>query len=236
MIRDTFKDKIYFEKYIENQQERKKKYIDRINSLPNPEEGFYKSSTTLDLFSRNVFIAKYSAGYPIKDMYDDYIEMLKWFETTYSSISTYVQLVWMLSIGILLEVEEADFNRLITLVDQDNPDDRLIDFLIAFQRKAWHSRATSFKFPQPYGNLDSIITGESRNAVSELKIYLDKRWYKGHASAGWYDSHKGKRDTYIGYWSFESGAIVKILSLDDTILQDQPYYPYDMVHWQEQES
>ncbi|KXY58127.1 hypothetical protein AT278_02010 [Bacillus cereus] len=50
-----------------------------------------------------------------------------------------------------------------------------------------------------------------------------------------YDAHenKNKNDIYSGYWSFESGAIVKILKLDDSNLKDTSYYPYDMVHYQE---
>ncbi|MDR4190445.1 hypothetical protein COL87_26390 [Bacillus pseudomycoides] len=38
---------------------------------------------------------------------------------------------------------------------------------------------------------------------------------------------------FSGYWSFESGAIAKILNLDDSTLRDTPYYPYDMVHYRE---
>lgn len=37
----------------------------------------------------------------------------------------------------------------------------------------------------------------------------------------------------FGYWSFESGALVKILGLDDSSLKEVQYYPYDMVHWNE---
>lgn len=36
---------------------------------------------------------------------------------------------------------------------------------------------------------------------------------------------------YSGYWSFESGAVVKILGLDDNELEDVKYYPYDLVHF-----
>ncbi|MDO4729539.1 MAG: DUF1911 domain-containing protein, partial [Bacteroidota bacterium] len=65
------------------------------------------------------------------------------------------------------------------------------------------------------------------------KTYLSKSWYKERSYAGWHNSHKSKHNIYTGYWSFESGALVKILGLDDTLLKDQKYYPYDMVHWQE---
>lgn len=36
-----------------------------------------------------------------------------------------------------------------------------------------------------------------------------------------------------GHVKLESGAIVKILKLDDSTLKDTSYYPYDMVHYQE---
>jgi hypothetical protein len=36
---------------------------------------------------------------------------------------------------------------------------------------------------------------------------------------------------YCGYWSFESGAIARILQLDDSTLANTPYYPYDMAHY-----
>jgi hypothetical protein len=37
----------------------------------------------------------------------------------------------------------------------------------------------------------------------------------------------------FGYWSFENGALVKILGLDDSSLKEVQYYLYDMVHWNE---
>ena len=43
--------------------------------------------------------------------------------------------------------------------------------------------------------------------------------------------HKAKEKLYYGYWSFEAGAIAKILNLDDSNLKNVPYYPYDLVHY-----
>ena len=48
---------------------------------------------------------------------------------------------------------------------------------------------------------------------------------------GWYECHKHQGKLYFGYWSFESGANIKILGLDDSILKGISYYPYDMVHF-----
>ena len=65
----------------------------------------------------------------------------------------------------------------------------------------------------------------------KLKEYLEKYWYVGHKNMGWYDIHKAKEKLYYGYWSFEAGAIAKILNLDDSNLKNVPYYPYDLVHY-----
>ena len=68
----------------------------------------------------------------------------------------------------------------------------------------------------------------SRNP-SDLKQILKKGWYNSRREN--YDSHNRSDYTYCGYWSFEAGAIVKLLGIDDTILKDMKYYPYDLVHY-----
>ncbi|MDR0574163.1 MAG: DUF1911 domain-containing protein [Tannerella sp.] len=57
-----------------------------------------------------------------------------------------------------------------------------------------------------------------------------------HSDTGWYNDHKNGGNLHYGYWSFESGALVKILGLDDSSLKDMQYYPYDMVHWTDEKS
>ncbi len=32
-------------------------------------------------------------------------------------------------------------------------------------------------------------------------------------------------------WAWETAAIVKLKGIDDSILKDQLYYPYDAAHW-----
>ena len=48
--------------------------------------------------------------------------------------------------------------------------------------------------------------------------------------AAWHNSHKSKQDVYYGYWSYEAGAIVKCMGLDGSLLKDEKYYSYDLVH------
>ena len=66
---------------------------------------------------------------------------------------------------------------------------------------------------------------------SDVKEKVMEKWYEIHRECAWYDSHKSSKNVYYGYWSFEAGAIAKILNLDDSSLKDVPYYPYDLVRY-----
>ena len=74
-----------------------------------------------------------------------------------------------------------------------------------------------------------VNCSDKDEAVEILRKYLEKEWYKKHRDAAWYDSHKIEHVGYLGYWSFESGAIAKIMGLDNEKLKGVQYYPYDMV-------
>ena len=54
-------------------------------------------------------------------------------------------------------------------------------------------------------------------------------WFKGHYDYEWKNAHK--EPGYVGYWSFETAALAKILELDDTCLKDKNHYPYDLAHY-----
>ncbi|MFG6467029.1 PoNe immunity protein domain-containing protein [Roseateles sp. BYS87W] len=89
---------------------------------------------------------------------------------------------------------------------------------------------------RPYENLFYALTEESAdNQLKELNLYL-KHWYKDLAGTGWHDSHKpdeyGNQGGYYGYWSFEAGAAVLLLGIeDDSSLHKYLYYPKDLVAW-----
>jgi hypothetical protein len=233
MVRDTIKNEEYFIAYIQNTLKRKNAYIAKINTLENPKQGFINSSVTLDLFSRNILIAKYSLGENISNLLPDYEESIKWFLIAYNSTAFYVQLLWTLSIGIMINKDKVFIAKLIELVKKDDPCDFLIDFILK-NNSSWDKQRLELKFSTPYNGLIEVIEiakTDKQKAVERLKKYLEKEWYKGHSDTGWHNNHNSKHATYCGYWSFESGVIVKILNLDDDILKGVKYYPYDMVHW-----
>ncbi|MGH0796961.1 PoNe immunity protein domain-containing protein [Bacillus mycoides] len=80
-------------------------------------------------------------------------------------------------------------------------------------------------FNNPNKSIYYVINpSNTSEALSMLKKYLEYEWY---------ETHKSEHVTYSGYWSFEIGVIAKSLKIDDSILKDTSYYPYDMVQYRE---
>ena len=82
-------------------------------------------------------------------------------------------------------------------------------------------------FPKSFHTLQELVFGEG--GIELLDRYLSKEWY--NKDCGCYRAHKSRCNVYYGYWSFDAGAIAKILGLHDDSLKAKRYYPYDLVHY-----
>ena len=208
--------------------------LDQLNQGINPykrpiEEVIRLTKEDISIYQEKKMIATYTAGYSIERFKEEYLTFVDSLVPVWHSNSGYDAMLWALSIGILLEVDETTFDKLVDLVRKDDPEDYLIDYLIQSRHPEWKIRI-NYNFPRPYGFTRKIIEEEnSEKAVSLLKEYLTKRWYQGCRDEGWYDLHKYNLDNYYGYWSFESGALCKLKGLDDKELEGLPYFPYDLV-------
>jgi len=182
-------------------------------------------------------LAKYSAGVSVLEFKEELFPVLSTMETSWKKSNGYVQMVWMLSIAIMLNIEDEKFIKLVKMVEKDNPNDFLVDFLIRHRIPSWQGKSDNLMFKRPYLATQEIVTlaqYDKIKGLERLKKYLLKEWYRGHSDAGWHDAHKSNWNIHTGYWCFESGALVKILGLDDTSLKGLLYYPYDMVHWNDE--
>ncbi|WP_082468447.1 PoNe immunity protein domain-containing protein [Pedobacter sp. R20-19] len=151
-------------------------------------------------------------------------------------LSGYDEMLWMLSLGYLLNIDEADFKKLVAVIDRDGVKDYLFEFIIRAKLKdrqpiSQESYVEFFGVPEIFEKLRQAINETDKaNAEKLVKEFVTKDWCKNHKDAGWYNSHKSKHDTYFGYWSFETAAVVKIMGLDDASFRDCQYYPKDLVH------
>ena len=239
MVRDKLRNKQYFETYIESEEKSIKKFkklvSQAIEERGEDDRGVRTGYNYLFGLYFNKLEAIYSSGASIDKVKSLFLEIIDIADKIWESDGNYVEMIHLLSIGNMVNMEKEEMDRLKKLIKEDGVEDYLIEFLIHAYDPSWEIRTTSLNFGHPYTLLYDIIHAETKEiALFRLKEYLEKEWYHGHNDMGWYDSHEKEDEAiYSGYWSFESGAIAKILDLDDSILKDTPYYPYDMVHFQD---
>ncbi|HEY8934009.1 MAG TPA: PoNe immunity protein domain-containing protein [Cyclobacteriaceae bacterium] len=248
MIRDQIRDDHYFEQYISRQIEGINKFLNWIEIGKTPQEriNIVKQEIAKDYIY--IILAKYSTGYSLENLLPDWKEGVKVIHESWDGfwklkhgnpsieydqyiLSAYDEMLWMLSLGYLLNVPDEDFKKLVEVIDRDKVKDKLYEFIISAKLKDRHpileeSYCDFFGVPETFSKLREAIQEPDKTKASKLIYdFLKKDWYKNHRDAGWYDSHKSKHDTYFGYWSFESAAVVKIMGLDDNSFKDNQYYP-----------
>ena len=174
----------------------------------------------------------YSSGEPIDEIKAIFPDALETFSKSWTSESGYIDLIHFISIGIMVGAPIEMMQELERLVAENDYGDYLLDFLFNSIDPSWEKKHSNFNAPIPYEFLAAVIEAETKeDALKFLNVYLAEEWYNGHDDEFWYDSHKDKDSFYDGYWSYESGAVAKILELDDKDWEEMKYYPYDMVHY-----
>ncbi|WP_149244338.1 PoNi-like cognate immunity protein [Dyadobacter sp. 32] len=150
-------------------------------------------------------------------------------------LGAYDEMLWMLSLGYLLDVPNEYFKKLVEVIDRDGVKDYLFEFIIRAKIKdrqpiTEESYQEFFGVPQTFNKLRQAIKESDKTKAEVLvKEFVTKDWYKNHKEVGWYNSHKSKHNIYFGYWSFETAAVVKIMGLDDSGFRDCQYYPKDLI-------
>ncbi|WP_213422536.1 PoNi-like cognate immunity protein [Bhargavaea massiliensis] len=234
MVRDFLRDKNYFEEFIKDEEANIERYEQAmamvIEQRGEDDEGVQAGYTILTGYYFIKLNALYSAGRPIEEIRNLLPKVIELMKKSWDG-NDYEQMLSTLSISVMLDIENNQFEQLIEMVRKHNLHDSLIEFLIQGKQHEKSTLKGQLLFEVPYLKLVQVIQSNQTEAVIKLKDYLEKYWYEGHNDSGWYDTHKNSDDIYNGYWSFESGAVAKILRLDDSILKDVPYYPYDLVHY-----
>ena len=172
----------------------------------------------------------YSLGENLETIEECYKKLLFYYSKMWDRKYGYIELVKVLSLGVLFKVSKSDIFELEQRLISEKFDDYLVNFLIKEIDSTWEREGVEFEF-KVYECLKQILDNDEIIACEALKEYLQEKWYEIHRECAWYDSHKSSKNDYYGYWSFEAGAIAKILNLDDSSLKDVAYYPYDLVHY-----
>ncbi len=253
MERDKIKNIRYFEEYINKKEEsncRIKSWF--INGEINPDR---REIMLEKMFQNNIYslIAKYSAGYPIEELYTDYYDALEYMhqswmvldnraylkDTKYNHYfgSDYDLMLWMLSLGYLLDVEKQKYILLLEILDRFSVKDLLYETIIKAKISerppiTEESYKMIMDMPWAYESLRHAVKETDDEYGKEcssalIEHFLNKEFYQRHKGFSFYDHHKSDNNIYYGYWSFESAAIADILSVDISPFENNKYFPKD---------
>lgn len=231
-MRTTFKNPAYFEKFIALNNEDIEFFEAGLKSGDTKEDRIPAVQRQIFTTSMHTVIAKYSAGYPIPEIQNDFLKAIDNLEYGWQcskiniQFDDYVLMLWMLSLGNLLDINEDDYKKITAVLDDSNHKDYIYDIIIS-SKLSGRNTGSPIYYPDKFGFLKDLY--ETKD-IGALKKYLDNYWYRKMKLAYWYDNDKNKNEVFFGYWSFESAALVKILALDDELLKEQQYYPYDLAH------
>jgi hypothetical protein len=224
-MRDALKTEDYFIKKYSSQNARIKKFESTLRSLDNSNEcGINIGKLHLaNLFLHSLKLS-YSMGKPLNDMYNYYLEFLKYYKDVCTPNDSLYDMIDILSMGVLFQKKKNEFwDILCEIVIKFGSEDGLIIFL------------TNYLEEKPIQYTNSQIDYFNRLIESDYKseilaLELDS-WYKEHKDAYWYNTHESSRDTYYGYWCFEVAALVKVLRINDSEFRTHKFYPVDLAEY-----
>lgn len=224
-MRDSIRTKAYFDDFIAQDTERICKFQDKLNSGSIDDKRVPLINNKIIYLKTGLIIAKYSRGDSINDIKNEFEELID-LVCEKGDVSIYEDNLCLASLAYLLGVNSDKMMRLRSKLMESETYDYLIDFVfLGFESDI---DINKISFQREYKKLTKYI--DDRTKETFLK-YL-RGWYRSHLHSSWYDSHKNEKfKLYFGYWCFEAGAIAKRLQLDDNDLQNEQYYPYDMVHF-----
>lgn len=176
--------------------------------------------------------AKYSLGDEITTIEEDFYNAINDLENTGTREVGYLSLLWTISLGILLETDKKNIERLSKVVEKKEINDAVIDYLLYASDIGYTKISNNYYKENPYAKTREIIElaqTDKKEASKRLQKYMEKEWFKGHYDYEWKNAHK--EPGYVGFWSFETAALAKILELDDSSLINNNHYPYDLAHY-----
>lgn len=226
MVRDGIRDKAYFDSAINELNKRVSLYKQRLSTGGVVSQNIKLAKNMLVNMEYQIILLRYSRGDNLSDIRETMMQMIDLFEECIDQ-SEYFSVTKFLSLAILLNIDMSYVLKCFKSINAKYRSDWFISFIVC--------RYCNIEFDNNLKVLDNrfaVYKDIAAGNADELSVYLNKIWYGSFKDQPWYDSHKAKGNAYKGYFCFEAGAIVKVLSLDDSNLKNCQYYPYGLVHFE----
>lgn len=206
-----------------------------------PEGDIYIDAVYQDLYEvyRKQTASYYSAGKPVDDMripFGNCLNMLDKYKNHPDSnkiffigeVDEYMNALNLLTWGLTLSIEQAQFERLVAHIDAEGKRDALLDLLIA-KRIPNRPLTQMLYFPKLYNPLYEAIIQQPANTKA-IGSFLSGWYQTCLKKTSTHDIHKlGDNSSFSGYWAWEVAGLTYALDIDDSSYQDMAYYPKDLV-------
>ncbi len=262
MIRDPLCNKSYWDEWVAYSDAHMLRMLESI-SIPSGDASYLPQFIT-NLSHKNYeqIIRRYSRGDAIGELAVYFPPMLeawekseqlgavvwsdevKYIRHTWSvNFDCYHGRFWKISLALLLDIPECQWQRLIALVGNEGKD-ILLDRLIA-TRSPERKIGSELCFPKPYARLLAAMDAPKGKQAKLLKGFVD-HWYKElgqfskqtrvpqlnpYKQPHWYNFAKGNLEggAYFGQWCLEAAAAAKAFELDDSQCLGHRHYPGDFL-------
>ena len=215
MIRDRIKTEEYFQEdrelYLGSLNRRLAKY-DKIK--PENKSVYFRN---LVIDNETLFKICYSIGDSVQTLFPYYQGILSNLKLIASEGVPFDLAVNIFALGVLYSERKEEFlDDLKAIYEQMDHTDGLIEYYMVY---LFHDKIVPFHSILEYQNMIE----DTYESVAKAQGF----WYYSHSDAPWYNNHT--KDTYKGYWSFDTAATCKIKGIFDERLKDLEYFPYDLL-------
>ena len=94
-------------------------------------------------------LVQYSMGQDIDNLKNNYVETLKTMPRFWTDNGFYIEMLWLLSIGIMLDYEDNLIQSLVQLIKDREAKDYIYDTLIRYRFLDWERTTNKVLYPSP---------------------------------------------------------------------------------------
>lgn len=116
-MRDTIMNEQYFKDFIAEEEARLQRFTTKLANGEIRADRVFSVEQRIHSIKFGLWIAKYSYGTELDSLKVMFDEILEEFPRFWTKTSSYVNLVWMMSIAVMLEADNEKFSKLAALLD-----------------------------------------------------------------------------------------------------------------------
>ena len=215
MLRDKIQTKEYFQEAFEWYSKCQQEALERFDKVKPENLSSHFQFRVIDY--ENLLKVGYSLGKDVQELFPYYQGILSSLKKVASEGVSFYRAVDVFSLGVLYSERKEEFlDDLKAIYEQMDHTDGLIEYYMVY---LFHDKIVPFHSILEYQNMIE----DTYESVAKAQGF----WYYSHSDAPWYNNHT--KDTYKGYWSFDTAATCKIKGIYDERLKDLEYFPYDLL-------